>query len=192
MNGRIAQSLSESSADFLNLVWPEIKPMLGGGDIEAVEAVTVEQTTERLDWLAGIDAWHYLADDGGMRGVASRVQWFDGRFASRWPWRTFTVRRSLPSGRPTEYDKRLAALRESHLGLLYPHLTVQAYVHSKVAGPVDSVGIVRTFDLIDHISETSCQVRRAPTGQTFYVVPWDDLRSAGVRIGEWVPESKAA
>ena len=190
MNRSVATSLSVSSADFRNLVWPAIRPMLGGGEIEAVEAVTAEQTTERLDWLAGIDAWHYLADDGGMRGIASRVQWLDPRWIARWPWRTFTVRRSLPSGRPTEYDKRLAALRQSHLGLLSPHLTVQAYVRDKGVGPVDCVGIVRTCDLIEYIENANPRVNRAATGQTFFVVRWDDLTNAGVRVGEYVDQRK--
>ena len=192
MKIEIGQALKDSSADFIDFVWPTVQPMLGGGDIEAVEAVTAEQTTERLDWLAGIDAWHYLADDGGMRGIASRVQWMDPRFERLWPWRTFTVRRSTRSGRPTEYDKRLAALRKSELGLLYPHLTVQAYVRVKGEGPLDAVGIVRTCDLIDYIESGSPQVRNAPSGETFFVVPWDDLSRSGLRVGEATATSEAA
>lgn len=184
MRFEVERELNDSAHDFLHLVWPMIKPVLGGGEIEAVEAVTDEKTTERLDWLAGIDAWHYLADDGGMRGVASRVQWWRRSWERSWPWRTFTVRRSLPSGRPTEWDKRLAALRQSHLGLLYPHLTVQAYVRKRGAGPVDSIGIVRTFDLIEYIESHDVTVRTAAGGVTFFHVGWDELRTAGVDVRE--------
>lgn len=192
MRDTIARSLSDSSRDFVNLVWPAIKHLLGGGDIEAVEAVTTDRTTERLDWLAGIDAWHYLADDGGMRGIASRVQWLDPRFAASWPWRTFTIRRSLASGRPTEWHKRLEAVMDQDRGLLYPHLTIQAYLRAKVVGPVDSVGVVRTEDLVRYVDDNRCRIRKTRSGETFFVIGWDELRCRGVRIAEYDAKAEVA
>lgn len=194
MNNRQSQRLSDSAADFLDYVWPAICPHLGGGSVEPVEAVTAEGTTRSLDTLAGIDVWHYLDADGGMRGIGSRVQWLhpdNPKWASRWPWCTFTVRSSLPTGNATEYHKRLDAVTGKR-GVLYPYLTVQAYVHERRAGPLDAVATVRTEDLIRHIAERGAQEVPGCTGERFYAVPWSELRSAGCRVEVVSPKGLAA
>ena len=183
---RAEQSMERSSADFLAYVWPAVRGHLGGGSIEPVEAVTAEGTTKNLDVLAGIDVWHYLDGEVGMRGIGSRVQWLypdNPRWESRWPWRTFTVRKSTSYGNTTEYEKRLAAIDDDR-GLLYPHLTVQAYVHTRGSGPLDAAAVVRTSDLIRHIDRHGADVVPGRAGQTFYSVPWDVLRCRGVAVGE--------
>lgn len=73
----IHKNLSDSAADFKNIVWPSIctSPLIGGGEIIPVELNTSSSFAIELDLLAGIDAWHVLENKRGMRSVASRVQW---------------------------------------------------------------------------------------------------------------------
>ena len=95
--------------------------MLGGGDLVPVEAVTATAFALELDALAGVDAWQVLTDVG-MRPLGSRVQ-------AGWDYRTFSIRYSLRSGHLTEIDKRITAIRR---GLLYPSITVQAYLECPI------------------------------------------------------------
>lgn len=179
MRADIAHRMSSSSDDFVRLVWPLICDHVGGGTIEPVEGVTATSTARQLDMRAGIDVWQYL--DRGMRGIASRVQWAGRRPHRDWPFRTFTIRKSVPSGASTEYDKRLRAITEPDDGLLYPHLTVQAYIRQ---GHVDAVGVVKTADLIWHLMFFGAPTRDAPTGETFYYVPWTVLRAHSTDVYE--------
>ena len=191
MRQDVADRMSASSRDFATLVWPLIRTKLGGGTIDVVESVTASGTAKKLDVLAGIDVWQYL--DGGMRGIASRVQWCGDRPHREWPFRTFTVRKSRPSGSPTEWQKRLEAVTQPASGLLYPHLTVQAYVRRRGQGPVDAVGVVKTGDLVWHLVIVGARTRTAPSGEVFYHVTWDELRSVkGVDVFEASSARKVA
>jgi hypothetical protein len=120
----LEQQLSASAADFQNIVWPEIRrvPLISGGTIRPVEAVTAGQFAQELDLLAGIDAWQKLEQPiPALRGIASRVQW-GGQYDS------FTIRLTSRFGAPTEFDKRLYAVQNRDSGVLFPHITVQAYL----------------------------------------------------------------
>jgi hypothetical protein len=167
MRPQVAESLARSQRDFLELVWPQISRCCGGGDIIPVESVSDSGFASTLDLSAGIDAWQTLEDANAgtvLRGIASRVQWGDR------VWDTFTVRRTVASGRPTEYAKRLAALNEDR-GYLYPHLTVQAYIND---GVLLSVGVARTRQVIEAVR--SDKHRPNPQdGSTFFYVAFDDV-----------------
>jgi hypothetical protein len=158
------QALSDSQAAFRDLVWPVIAVECGGGRIVPVEAVTATDFARELDILSGIDAWQIFPGNGAgeaMRGIASRVQWNQD-------WPTFTVRRSVRSGGPTEYHKRCAALEG---GYLSPYLTVQAYI---AGGELLSVGVATTAAVIAAVDPRNWRPVRG-SGETFYVVPFSDV-----------------
>lgn len=175
--------LNSSSADFLRVVWPAIKVMVGGGEIIAVESVADKGMATMLDQRSGIDAWH-LSQDGRVRGVASRVQWTDK------PWNTFTVRYSRDSGAKTEYEKRKLDI-ESDAGWLYPHITVQAYIAGSKAsgGELLSVAVIKTKSLIDACEQIitgdiSCSdggIRRT-SNAVFIWMSWTWLKDIGCEI----------
>lgn len=182
MNAVLMDNLRDSSADFCEFVWPVIKSYIGDGRIDPVEAVTNESTTRNLDMLAGIDAWQYLTC--GMRGIASRIQWLypDNSYLERyWPWNTFTVRQRTASGCDTEYQKRLKAI-ESKRGLLYPHLTVQAYIYRKRHGPLDAVAVVETAELIDYIRRYNPPLKTGKDGHQFYIPRWSHMVDVGYEV----------
>lgn len=176
MRTAVANDLRESAKIFKTMVWPSISHWFNGGELIPVEAVTNKEMREKLDTLAGIDAWH-IKKDSGMRGIASRVQWIDK------PYNTFTIRKERESGAETEYEKRKRAINGDK-GWLYPEITIQAYV-KKDKSKLLSVGAIKTKKLISSIDKVSTEVRTAYDRETgdwakFYVVPWSELK--GVKI----------
>lgn len=163
---QFADNLGDSAYDFQRAVWPVIGDRVGGGDVKHVESVASEGFARDLDTMAGIDAWQILSNGRGIRGIASRVQW--GR-----PYRTFTVRRTTGNGGRTEYDKRLDAIT-SDRGLVYPHLTIHAYVTARRTGSLLAAAAVRTDELIRLCDESRVRTNR-DDGSTFFWVPWSAL-----------------
>lgn len=160
--------------------------MLGGGEMQVVEAVTAGGMAKDLDALAGIDAWHICRDGGGIRGIASRVQ--SGNKA----WNTFTIRYSRVSGAETEFTKRTRALVDTDRGWLYPHLTAQAYVNES-RDELLSCAVVRTRDLYTYASNWlasgtgHCELKPNPAdGNWFIAVKWDGLQKDGIDVRYWV------
>ena len=144
MNSRIKGNLSDSANDFKNIVWPEIQDLLGGGRLEPVEGVSDVDFARDLDFLAGIDGWQILKNRG-VRGIGSRVQWIGAHDS-------FTIRYTVESGAETEYAKRLKAIRSrSSEGLIFPHLTIQAYLNGR-GGDLQSVAIVHTEELFEYVA----------------------------------------
>lgn len=171
--------LRDSSFDFKRVVWPVIQPMIGKGDFMLVEGNASDDMRMKLDQLAGIDGWH-VVNDKGMRGIACRVQWVNHLGQS---WNTFTIRRSRATGSVTEYEKRRSAIH-SQKGWLYPHLTVQAYIlKPRSRGPLVSVAIASTEDLIDAI-DCGLSISRTnhSDGNSFEAIHWDVLETHGYRI----------
>ena len=165
-NDEIKEAIKDSSHDFVNIVWPIVKDRFGGGTIIPVEITTKYEFAKELDMLAGIDAWHILENRMGLRGIASRVQW--GR-----PYNTFTIRIALASGHDTEYQKRLYALNNPDLNLIYPHITCQAYLDKK-GGNLLSAAIIKTKDLMSIFNEcyNLFKPQKAPGGNMFKAIPW--------------------
>ena len=59
----------KSSSNFVNIIWPRIKPQIGGAYLIPVESVTDSKFAEYLDTQAGIDAWQVLGNVDGIRMV---------------------------------------------------------------------------------------------------------------------------
>jgi hypothetical protein len=188
MDAAVAQKLTASSNDFLRVVWPTLSRRFGGGEIYPVESVTEKGFAKQLDVLAGIDVWHVVRNEG-MRGIASRVQWTDS------PFDTFSVRYALASGQPTEFQKRLHALRNQARGFLLPEFTVQAYVAPpKGEGALLSAAVMKTSSLIylfNNIMEDMVDAQkevdwgfRQPWGgdETFVWLRWDYIQGRGYPI----------
>ena len=147
MRGEVARDLSDSAYDFKRVVWPAIRDRCGGGELQPVEAVSPGEFERKLDVLAGIDAWQII-NDRGIRGISSRIQWLednpDGTPA--W-WETFTIRKSRPSGAPTEWQKRTSGINNNG-GFISPALIVHAYIGlPRRHGALNYVCMTRSDDL---------------------------------------------
>lgn len=195
MQIQVAKDLTDSAHDFLEFVWPAIKDLCGGGELVPVEAVTATEFARMIDILAGIDAWQVADGQGGMRGIASRVQWGHS-------WRTFTIRASRDSGARTEYEKRSWALEHQADGWLYPHLMSQGYVSEQRTGHLLSAAVARTADIFDFVRTEPelADWRQALRGRGWYrqrtsnagfmVVPWDNFEGSGRWIGIVKPAAR--
>lgn len=140
-----------------------------------------------FDKYAGIDAVHVWGDK--VRGVAVRVQWGVN-------YKTFTIRYRRASGAPTEFEKRVEAIR-SQDGWLYPHLTIQAYADKRDGGSLLSYAVISTDDLFLYLASnvvdrfivgkkgkipgTCITYNTCPEGNTFLIVRFGDLDKANIR-----------
>lgn len=173
MHGNVQGDLSQSSADFVRVVWPVIKqhcPELHESVLRLVEGHTHTTIAYELDVCAGIDAYQRTAF--GLRGISSRVQWGTN-------YQTFMVRLSRPNGAATEYIKRLTTLKRRAEGFLYPYWTVQAYLN-RPGGTLLSVAVAKTIELYLYIEQRDvcgrpCDERLAANGgERFLFVDWND------------------
>lgn len=173
--------LSDSSRDFLNIVWPKIKE-LGwlDGDLIPVEATSIKAWAKQLDTLSGIDAWH-IKEDSGLSGIASRIQW-EPPDPTYYPYNTFNVRYSRISGAKTEYQKRTEAIA-SNGEMIYPYWTCHAYLQYKQIGPLLSMGLARTVDVIESVTLGLGFSKPNPTDGTIFInVPWFVMHREGYKI----------
>lgn len=185
MRDDIRRNLSQSSYDFVNLVWPIIANPLGGGELVPVESVTTDGFKKDLDTLAGIDAWQVIREHSAIRGIASRIQ------PVTTPYNTFTIRYRCRSGAETEYAKRLRAIEKAERGWLFPHLTVHAYINI-ARDRVLSVGVVSTRQLFLYAqqwleSERAYIKVNTMDGNLFIVVPWQALQRDKIMIQCFCP-----
>lgn len=196
MRDDVQRDMSDSAYDFLRCVWPKIASQLGGGRVMPVELASKSFAAE-LDVLAGIDAWHVIENEAGLRGIASRIQWGDR------DWSTFTVREHRPNGAATELEKRQKAVIYRDRGLLYPYLTVHAYMTlPRRQGRLLSASIVKTDDLYGHIFNSCADIGPRPNrdgiwrktneedGVTFLCISWVAMTKAGYRL-KVISEAKA-
>lgn len=119
------------------------------------------QSEKDLDF-ASIDGVIVTAD-GWQYFYASRVQ-EDKNYA------TFSVRRTRPSGEPTEYFKLCEAWR---LQKPMPRYHVHTYINADKQNAI--VGIAETVDLLKYIGNHRDQWRTAPTGETFFYIPFAEI-----------------
>lgn len=169
--------MSWSALAFQSIVWPAVQKSCGGGTLKQVEGPRANV----LDMYAGVDAWQVFEDETAMRGIASRVQYDTGK--SGYPYNTFSIRKAR-SRSQTEYEKRLAAIM-SDRGLVYPHLTVQAYL-DKLKQSVLSVAVCRTKDLYLYVEkvgiESFREIRNIDGSSTFIAIEWIALKHDGVKV----------
>ncbi len=183
MRADVHRDLTASSRVFVDVVWPAIASIVGGGELKPVEGNAERGLEKDLDILAGIDGFQMLNSLGVMRSIATRVQWIAPQSSA---YRTFTIRKSRPNGARTEMEKRLHAIEHRDLGYLYPHLTIQAYVRESTEELL-SVGIIRTVDLFMCVREhPSSETKRAGNGgEEFEIYRFDYLRRHGYTVHEW-------
>lgn len=174
-----------SAAAFRALVWPIVNVWCGGGEIKQVEG----QDANLLDMYAGVDAWQVFVNNKSMRGIASRIQYNTGK--AGYPYNTFSIRTARPNS-PTEYEKRLECIL-SNRGLVYPHLTVQAYLDASKQA-VQSVAVCRTKDLFLYVDFRGLamfrQIRNTDGSSTFIVVKWSEMVENGVHIKQRIFEQQ--
>lgn len=173
-----AIDLKESSKDFLEIVYPQIKDWFGDGELIPVESVTKSDMAKKLDMYSGIDNWHIVTNEG-IRGLSSRVQYYKD-------WSTFTVRLGRITGARTQYAKKLHAIEKDYL---YPYWTIQSYLNKKEKdldygerNELLNAAMCKTKDLILYIKSGKKGVdywtNFVPKGGAayFYAVPWSLLR----------------
>lgn len=170
MRDDIKADMQSSAIAFEKLIWPVVNSWAGGGELLQMENVMDSNFARLLDMKAGIDGWQVHGE--GMRGIASRIQ--QGSKA----WNTFTVRMARDSGAMTEYTKRVIAIETGKY--IYPYLTIQAYVKTW-AGPVLSVGLAKTFDIIEFIKNGFHTTNRT-TNAEFAICPWDEMAKRGFKV----------
>ena len=120
-----------------------------------------ETDSEKDSDFAGIDG--VIVDkDGWQYFYASRVQPKN--------YSAFSIRRTRPSGSPTEYFKLCEARR---LQKPMPSYHVQTFIAADKQSAV--VGIAETVDLLSYIDKHQNQWRTAPTGETFYYIPFSSI-----------------
>lgn len=170
MDNQVQSDMDWSSVLFTDQVWPVIKKHVGGGELMRMEGRPDIELAQKLDILSGIDGWHI--HQRGMRGIASRVQ-------QGFAYNTFTIRTSRDNGAETEYAKRVEAI-SSDGGWIFPHLTVQAYVKTK-NGPILSVGIAKTADIIEFIEKGLHKMRRTSNAE-FAVCCWGEMKKHGYKV----------
>jgi hypothetical protein len=180
MKSDVAMDMGWSSKLFIESAWPMVQSKFNSGPLLQMEGRPDVELATQLDMRSGIDGWE-LTSEGGMRGVSARVQ------TSPTPpncWDSFTVRMSRNSGALTEFSKRRNAIHGGK-GLIYPHITVQAYAESKV-GPVHSVGICKTQDLIQFI-DNGLHKKRLVSNAEFAACFWKDMKDNGFDV--WIARS---
>lgn len=176
------KNLWDAAFDFNRVVAPLLAEWLPPGDY-----IPVEQDSSRagraVDVVGGVDGW-YVTDETKLQGIAHRVQ-YGAAFSS------FTVRSRLPSGNPTELQKRLEALERQEEHFVVPHFTVQAYVDRRRTGRLLMALMVRTADLfrflLDHLD--MAEERTNPEDGAKFLVVWaSDLQAAGLEVRTWLDE----
>lgn len=172
MTVAVERVIAASARDFRDIVWPCFAERFQHGSLIPVESVTDSNFTRLLDQQSGIDAWHVVST-GGIRGIASRVQW-KGRF-----WESWTVRTRLRSGRPTEYHK----LTTLDMTLLRPAYHIQAYL-VQPGGPLRGAACMETTGLIRMLlAGKHGKELPHPDGQSWFVpVWWDDAEREGLEV----------
>lgn len=181
MNSEVEKDMDWSSRLFIESAWPMVQAKLNAGPLLQMEGRPDVELARQLDMRSGIDGWE-LTKNGGMRGVSARVQ------TSPLPprcWDSFTVRMARTSGATTEFSKRRDAIKGGK-GLIYPHITVQAYAVSQ-SGPVHSVGICKTEDLIAFI-ERGLHKQRSVNNAEFAACFWADMQASGIEV--WTVRSE--
>jgi len=150
----ITEIIKESSKDFINIAWPELKSWFGNGQIIPVETVTDSNFCKLLDMNSGIDAWQ-LINGKGIRGIASRVQWGNTY------WQSWTIRFKKQSGYRTEYHRLL----ENDDTILKASYYVQSYIKNK-GGLLLGTAAIKTDALIYLLKTIDPNHRTNPEDKT--------------------------
>jgi hypothetical protein len=163
----IEARLGRSADVFRSVVWPFVHPILGAGRMSSVEGVANDDFRRQMDFC-GID-YLFAPSDGDVFGIAQRTQ------IGSTAWDTFTM---SPSG-----FNRLDEAFRSPAGRILPAVTVHAYVRatSRDSHELVSVGMIKTFDLIDYGRSHQDAIKKGASG-SFFAWSFDDLEAAGIKV----------
>ena len=129
-----------------------------------------ETDSEKDSDFAGIDG--VIVDaDGWQYFYASRVQFKN--------YSAFSVRRTRPSGEPTEHAKLSQAQR---LQKPMPRYHVHTYINKDEQNAI--VACAETFDLLKYIDKHQNQWRTAPSGETFFYIPFTEIDCKVYRVDD--------
>jgi hypothetical protein len=172
-----SDDMPRSTKAFMELVWPKIGPLVGGGELLPVEG-RQDYVCQRLDADAGID---FLQCVGGLEyGIAGRAQG-----GHNYP--TFTIRHGRPSGRSTELQKRMLQCRAP--GCVKPHWTIQGYYSGS---SLLQAAAVRTDDLYRYVEQHLGELEVVPISDgsaSMMVAEWERLHEANIDLRIWRPPS---
>jgi hypothetical protein len=177
MREEVKRDLDGSAQDLVDVVWPAVSALCGGGVLYSLERAYGLGWIATLDACSGIDAFQIPPPGNVLRGLASRIQY--GRY-----YPTFTLRYKRSSGATTEFEKRLYAIRHIAQGYIYPHLTIQAYM-SHPQGQLLAAAVTETRSLYlyaERYREDPSRVyeqRNTSDGKSFLVVPWESYQRLG-------------
>jgi hypothetical protein len=165
----------KKSAERFEKHWPSLRTACGcRGELIPVEGVD-RDLPRRLDLVAGID--YFAATPTGLISIGARVQESPHLYAS------FTIRRAVKSGAPTEWVKKSIAYKN---GSMIPELTVQVYVDKKEA--LVGYGVVRTRQLLDYVNAGpdfpgyTFTTKPVEGGNTLMAIWWMWMRREGVEL----------
>jgi len=170
MKENVRRDMNTSMEKF-SIIEPILKSVLKLDKIISIEKETEKGESDAAKWLdmyCGIDAYA-KRENRGVYGIASRMQNWKG-------YKTFTVRKSRPSGAETEYGKLLPSNKN---GGYLSHYFVQAYFDEN---GLKSWAVCKTADLIKYIDPETTQTKTAYSGEEFYVVNFDEMVSKGFDI----------
>lgn len=150
------------SGQFWRSIWPVLEQAMWPGAALASTEMCACPVCKMLDRRAAIDGL-ILQPSGAVEPFAARIQPDDG-------WRTFTVRRAIPSGGQTEFDKL------NHWGSLVPTWHIHAYTPS--ARGNGAIGVVESAALTHAMLALQIEIKQnRADGTLFSVVPWNRLGS---------------
>jgi len=149
----------------------ELKHLIGG-KIHTIEN-RKNEILILLDVKSGID--YIRENEEGLQGIAARVQWGKA-------WDTFTIRMKRHTGTKTEYEKRVAQIKN---GYFYPAFTLQSYFDNKQDMNLLSAAICKTTDLYDFIEKFKDKVHTNRSDNDFIFVKWSDLERQ-YQLKQWV------
>lgn len=165
MAGNFNQSMNQSVKDFQMTILPILKGLWRNCDYIHLE-IQDNELAQSLDENAGFDLLRINHNTKSSCGIASRIQRDERN------WETFTVRCERDNGTPTEYFKRVLAIKT---GELFPKLTYQAYL--SLTGTFFSMGLAMTKDLINFIIKRQPPVKHTKSYQSgqasFFVIDWN-------------------
>ena len=154
----------KSIRDFEKFTAPTLRHALDAVIVKSMERHE-SQREKDLDF-ACIDGVIVTAD-GWQYFYASRVQYKN--------YSAFSVRRTRPSGEPTEYFKLCEAWR---LQKPMPRYHVHSYINADKQSAV--VGIAETVDLLRYISKHQNQWRKTSDGETFFYIPFAEIENVKI------------
>jgi len=150
----IKDEIKKSQDYFKRLVVETGISKIIGNNIAFIEC---DDNYAQFDTTAGLD--NVVINELGLKGIAYRNLTKFGDCS------TLTVRYKLPSGNPTEYEKRKFSLDNIDEGYIYPYWSVYSYVDND--DQFIKYYAVRTKDLINYITNNLASLKKPYVGYDY-------------------------